>query len=590
MEIGAWFALLVIGVCFCLMAFTRWAADVVLMAGVGLFLVTGILSPEQAVSGFSNEGVITVALLFIVSAGLKETGAISWIAQNLFGRPQSLAHAQFRIMTPVAIMSALLNNTPIVAMMIPAVNDWARKYQLSVSKLLLPLSYAAIVGGTCTLIGTSTNLVVNGLVKTETDYVTGFGMFELIWIGGPCAVITIIYVLISSRWLLPNRKPVIDYSDNVRQYVTEMLVEPQSPLIGKTIEQAGLRHLPGAYLIEIERGDRILPAVSPKELLFANDRLVFAGVVDSMVDMQKIRGLSPATDQSFKLQSLEKERCLIEAVVSDTCPLVGKSIRDGRFRSYYSAAVIAVARNGEQLQKKIGDIVLRAGDTLLLETGHDFSDQHRNSRDFFLVSKVDDSTPPRHERAGIAIAILMLMVIFVTSEVVTMLEGALVAALLMIFTKCISANNARRSLDWTVLIVIAAAFGIGEAMMASGASAGIAKWLLAVAVGDPYFALAIVFSITAILTLMITNNAAAVLMFPVAIAMAAHLDVSFLPFVICVMIAASASFATPIGYQTNLMVFGPGGYLFKDFVIIGMPLTIIVGVVTVILAPIVWPF
>ena len=590
MEFDAWFTIVVVVLCFCVMVFTRWAADVVLITGVTIFLLAGIITPDQALAGFSNEGVITVALLFIVSASLKETGAINWIAQNLFGRPQSTRHAQFRIMTPVAIMSALLNNTPIVAMMIPAINEWARKYQLSVSKLLLPLSYAAIVGGTCTLIGTSTNLVVNGLVKTETSFSEGFGMFDLAWIGVPCVVITILYILFCSKWLLPDRKPVIDYSGNVRQYVTEMLVEPQSPLIGKTIEQAGLRHLPGAYLIEIERENRILPAVSPKEVLFANDRLVFTGVVDSMVDMQKIRGLSPATDQLFKLQSSRKDRCLIEAVVSDTCPLVGKSIRDGRFRSYYGAAVIAVARNGEQVRKKIGDIVLRAGDTLLLETGRDFTDQHRNSRDFFLVSKIDDSTPPHHEKAGIAVAILLSMVILVATETFSMLLGALIAAILMIFTRCMTASSARRSLDWTVLIVIAAAFGIGEAMTASGASSIIANGLLAVSIDDPYYALAIVFIVTAILTSMITNNAAAVLMFPVAIAVADHLQVSILPFVISIMIAASASFATPIGYQTNLMVFGPGGYHFKDFMIIGLPLTVLVGIVTIVIAPIVWPF
>ncbi|HFE38895.1 MAG TPA: SLC13 family permease [Gammaproteobacteria bacterium] len=590
MELQAWFALAVIVICFCTMAFTRWSADVVLMGGVAIFLVTGVLTPAQALAGFSNEGMMTVALLFIVSASLKETGAISWAAQNIFGRPKSQPHAQFRVMLPTAIMSGLLNNTPIVAMMIPAINEWARKHQLSVSKLMIPLSYAAIIGGTCTLIGTSTNLVVNGLLKSDTAYVEGLGMFDLIWIGGPCVVLTILYVLLVSKWLLPARKPAIDYSDNARQYVTEMLVEIDSPLIGKTIEQAGLRHLPGAYLIEVERDGLILPAVSPQEILYANDRLVFTGVVDSMVDMQKIRGLTPATDQLFKLHSARNDRCLIEAVVSNTCPLVGKSIREGRFRSYYSAAVIAVARNGEQVQKKIGDIVLNAGDTLLLETGRDFAGRHKNSRDFFLVSPINDSSPPHHEKAGVAVGILLLMVLLIASETLTMFVGALVAAMLMIFTRCVSASNARRSLDWTVLIVIAAAFAIGEAMRVSGASMGIANWLLGAAVGDPYLALSIIFFVTALLTSMITNNAAAVLMFPVAIAIANQLQVSLLPFVITIMIAASASFATPMGYQTNLMVQGPGGYHFKDYIKIGVPLTVLIGIVTIGVTPILWPF
>lgn len=590
MGFEAWFALTVVCGCFFAMAFTRWSADVVLMGGVAVFLVSGVLTPEKALSGFSNEGVITVALLFIVSASLKETGAISWIAQNLFGQPTSRSNAQIRVMAPIAVMSALLNNTPIVAMMIPAINEWARKHQLSVSKLMIPLSYAAIVGGTCTLIGTSTNLVINGLVKSETELSEGLGMFDLIWIGVPLVFVTLIYVVFASKWLLPDRKPAINYADDARQYLTEMLVEPDSQLVGKTIEQAGLRHLPGAYLIEIERNNTILPAVSPTEVLHAKDRLVFTGVVDSMVDMQKIRGLTPATNQLFKLESSRKDRCLIEAVVSNTCPLVGGTIRDGKFRSYYSAAVIAVARNGEQVRKKIGDIILEAGDTLLLETGPDFANRHKNSRDFFLVSRINDSSPPHHERAGLAIGILFIMVLLVSTEVFSMFVGALVAAMLMIFAKCVTASNARRSLDWTVLIVIAAAFGIGEAMTASGASAGIAQWLLSAAVGSPHMALVIVFCVTAVLTSMITNNAAAVLMFPVVIAIAEQMQVNFLPFVIIVMVAASASFATPMGYQTNLMVQGPGGYHFKDYMKMGGPLTILIGAVSIFIVPQVWPF
>jgi di/tricarboxylate transporter len=248
MSWEAWFTIAIVIACFFALAFTRWAADVVLMGGLTLLLVLGIVSPSQALAGFSNEGMITVAILFVVSAALKETGAIHWLANILFGKPRSVAHAQTRVMAPVAVMSAVLNNTPVVAMMIPALTDWAKKYQLSPSKLLIPLSYAAIVGGTCTLIGTSTNLVINGMVKSETTMTDGLGMFELAWIGIPCVLVTLVYVLIASKWLLPERKPVINYADDVRQYVIEMMVEANSPLVGKSIEDAGLRNLPGAYL------------------------------------------------------------------------------------------------------------------------------------------------------------------------------------------------------------------------------------------------------------------------------------------------------------------------------------------------------
>ncbi len=590
MTFEAWFTLGIVTSCFFALALTRWATDAVLMCGLTILLVMGILEPAQALAGFANEGVITVAVLFIVSAGLKETAAIHWIAQTLFGKPNSVAHAQFRIMAPVAAMSALLNNTPVVAMLIPALNDWARKYQLSVSKLMIPLSYAAIIGGTCTLIGTSTNLVINGMVKTNTDNTNGLMMFELAWVGIPCVLITLFYVIIVSPWLLPERKPVINYSEDSRQYVTEMMIDENSPLIGQTIEQAGLRQLPGAYLVEIERKGRILPAVSPEETLYAADRLVFAGVVDSMIDMQKIRGLTPAADQLFKLDAPRKDRCLIEAVISNTFPLLGKTIREGRFRTRYNAAIIAVARNGAQVQKKIGDISLQPGDTLLLETHQDFADRHRNSRDFFLVSRLDNSTPPSHERAKTAISILIGMVAMVTLGVMSMVQAGLLAAGLMIITKCLNVNNARRSIDLSILITIAAAFGIGYAMNLTGAANALADQLLGFTHNEPSIALGLIFAITAIVTAMITNNAAAVLMFPIALALAEQLNVSFMPFIITIMIAASASFATPIGYQTNLMVFGPGGYRFSDFIKMGLPLTILIGCTTVIITPMVWPF
>ncbi len=590
MTFEAWFTIAVVVACFFALALTRWATDAVLMFGLTVLLALGILDPEQALAGFANEGVITVAVLFIVSAGLKETAAIHWIAQTLFGKPKSIAHAQYRIMAPVAAMSALLNNTPVVAMLIPALNDWARKYQLSVSKLMIPLSYAAIIGGTCTLIGTSTNLVINGMLKTHTENTIGLMMFELAWVGIPCVLITLFYVIVVSPWLLPERKPVIDYSEDARQYVTEMMVDKNSPLIGQTIEQAGLRQLPGAYLVEIERKGRILPAVSPEETLYEADRLVFAGVVDSMIDMQKIRGLTHAADQLFKLDAPRKDRCLIEAVISNTFPLLGKTIRAGRFRTRYNAAIIAVARNGEQVQKKIGDITLQPGDTLLLETHQDFADRHRNSRDFFLVSRLDNSTPPSHERAKTAIGILLGMVTVVTFGLMSMLQAGLLAAGLMIITKCLTVNNARRSIDLSILITIAAAFGIGYAMNLTGASNAIAEQLLGITNDDPMVALALMFLITATLTSMITNNAAAVLMFPIALALAEQLNVSFMPFIITIMIAASASFATPIGYQTNLMVFGPGGYRFSDFIKMGLPLTILIGLTTILITPIVWPF
>ncbi|NOY72988.1 MAG: SLC13 family permease [Gammaproteobacteria bacterium] len=589
MGFEAGFTLVTIAVCFIAMASNRVAPDITLMGGLSLLLLVGILTPQAAFSGLSNEGVLTVAVLYIVVTGLTETGAIAWLGQVFLGRrPRSLSIALARLMLPVATMSALLNNTPVVAMFIPAVSDWAKKNQLSVSKLMMPLSYAAIVGGTCTLIGTSTNLVVNGLLITETE-LPGLGMFDLAWIGIPITLATFIYVLIAQKWLLPERRPAMSQFADVRKYMVEMLVDVDSPLNGKSIEEAGLRQLPGLYLVEIERADQVLPAVSPHDRIYSQDRLIFAGIVDSVLDLQKIRGLKPATDQVFKLEASRDDRCFVEAVVSHSCPIAGKTIREGKFRSLYNAAVIAVARDGEQIKKKIGDIALQAGDTLLLEAHPDFETQQKNSRDFYLVSRLNASAPPKHEKSATAISILVGMVILVSFGWLPMLHAALLAAGLMIITRCTRGRVARRSIDWQVLIVIAASFGMGNALESSGAASAIADQLTLLSGGNPTTALMLTFAATSIFTALATNNTAALLMFPIALATTTHMDVNFMPFAITIMIAASASFATPIGYQTNLMVYGPGGYHFSDYVKMGTPLTFLVAILTIILVPLIWP-
>lgn len=589
MTWDAWLSLaLVVGVIGSL-ALTRWPADLVLVGGLSILLLTGVLTSDEALQGLSNPGVVTVGVLYVVAAGLRETGAIGWLVQGVLGRPRTLARAQIRLMTPVMALSAFLNNTPVVAMFLPAVNDWARRNRLPLSKLLIPLSYASILGGTCTLIGTSTNLVVNGLMAAQGDLPT-LGLFEIAWVGLPCALAGLLYLVLGGRWLLPDRRPVMSDLDDPRQYTIEMLVEPGSPLVGRTIEAAGLRHLPGVYLLELERDGEILPAIAPHQRLQAHDRLVFVGVVDSIVDLQRFRGLAPACDQVFKLDVPRPERFLTEAVVSDSCPLVGKSIREGRFRSRYEAAVIAVARNGERLSGKLGDIVLRSGDTLLMEADPGFVERQHNSRDFFLVSQIPDSHPLRQNRALLAVLILVVMVTVVTLGWLPMLQAALLAAGLMLVTRCLGSQSARAAIDWRVLIAIAASFGLGRALEVTGAAGFIAEQLVQFARDEPWVALGLVYLVTMLFTELITNNAAAVLMFPIALSTAQTLEVAFMPFAVAIMMAASASFSTPIGYQTNLMVYGPGGYRFSDYFRVGIPLNLIMAGITIGLAPLVWGF
>lgn len=574
----AWFTAGLILTLLGILATTRAAPDMVFLGGLVVLVLVGIVPAAKAFEGLTNQGVITVGALYVVVAGLRETGGAQWLAQRVLGRPQSLSQAQLRLMLPVTVLSAFLNNTPVVAMLIPGVGEWARKHRLPVSKLMLPLSYAAILGGTCTLIGTSTNLVVNGLLIDRAG--VNLRMFDLTPIGLPVAIAGVVFVILTSRWLLPNRQPAVSPNDDPRRYTLEMLVDTDGPLVGKTIEAAGLRHLPDCYLMEVDRAGAVLPAVSPREILQAGDRLVFVGVVDSVVDLQRIRGLTSASTQVFKLAERRSDRLLVEAVVSNTCPLVGRSIRDGRFRNRYKAVVIAVARNGERLRGKIGDIVLRPGDILLVEAGVGFLEGHRNNRDFFLVSPVPDSTPLRHERALLALAILVVMVLAAGLDLIGMFEAALAAAGLMVLTRCVSVTGVRQSIDWSVLLVIAAAFGIGGALQSTGLALHVATALMELAGDSPVQNLVMVYLVTVLFTAVINNNAAALLMFPIAQAVTTKLGVSIVPFALAIMMAASAEFSTPIGYQTNLMVYGPGGYRFSDYLRIGLPLNAVVAVVS----------
>lgn len=597
-----WEAWLVLGtVLLLIVALAREVAgaDQLCLAALALLILVGettralgypstLPTADAAVRDFGSGGLITVGLLFVVVAGLMYTGAMGLLTDRLLGRPQSVLSAQLRLLFPVTFLSAFLNNTPIVAMFMPVCHDICKKGNLSPSKLFMPMAFCATLGGVCTMIGTSTNLVVNDALAAAGK--PRFAMWDIAWVGVPCALVGVTYLMLATRWLLPDRRPAISLTDDPRQYTVEMVVEPGGPLVNKSIEQAGLRHLPGLYLVEIERNHEVLPAVSPKEHLQANDRLVFVGVVESVVDLRKVRGLRPATDQVFKLQAPETHRTLIEAVVSPRNPLVGKNIREGRFRSRYNAAVIAVGRGGQRIPGKIGDIVLQPGDTLLLESDADFVRQQRNSSDFYLVSSVENSAPMRHHKAWQALAILVGMVAATTFFKIDILACALVAAMLMISTRCVSGTEARLSIDWQVLVTIGAASGIARAIETTGLAQEATRMLIAVAGAEPWSQLAMIYFLTMVLTELITNNAAARLMFPLAMAVAQQLDKSHVPFAVAVMIAASMGFATPFGYQTNLMVYGPGGYKFSDYLRVGIPLDLLMMVVTLLLTPMIWPF
>jgi di/tricarboxylate transporter len=567
---------------------TRIAPEALFIAALTFLLVTGMLSPAEGLSGFANEGVVTVAVLYVVVAGLRETGGVQRISRVLLGTPTSLLTAQLRVTTPVAFFSAFLNNTPIVAMLIPAVRDLAAKANLPASKLLIPLSYAAMLGGMCTLVGTSPTLVAHGLLMERRG--TGLAFFEIAWVGLPVAIIGLAFLVLTSRWLLPDRRSKVELFGDPREYTVEMTVDGSGPLVGKSVLESGIADELGLQLIEIHRDGEFYPVVSPHQRLMGGDRLVLAGSVGSVVDLQRRQGLTPASDQVFKLDAPRSDRILVEAVVSDSSPLVGRSIRRGRFRTRYGAVVIAVARNGVRVTGSLRDIILRPGDTLLLEATPAFAEQHHHSRDFFLVSALPDSHPLRFDRAALALVILGAMVAAAGLGLVSMMQAALVAAVAMVATRCLTVEAARASIDWQVVLVIAASIGVGRAMETSGLAASLASGVVGVIGVSPWASLVAIYLLTSLFSEMVTNNAAVVLMFPIAVSLAAGLGVDAMPFVIAIVMAAAGAVATPIGYQTNLMVYGPGGYVFTDFLRAGLPLVAVTAFVALLVIPRVWPF
>jgi di/tricarboxylate transporter len=563
--------------------------DLVLMAALISLGIAGILTPRETFSGFSNPAVAMVGVLFMLSAAVRETGALDLTVGRLLASARSVRQGIGRIALPVAALSGFLNNSPIVAMMTPSVIDWARRRRLSASHFLIPLSYASILGSTLTLIGTSTNLVVDGLVRDSGMPPLGF--FELFPVGLPIVAVGSAYLIFIAPRLLPNRPlPSDTLGDRRREYVTTMVAKAGCALVGSSVEGAGLRHLPGLFLVEIERNRRVITPVRPEVVIEAEDRLVFAGVVATIVDLQKIRGLVPLSEEELEEKdSPAGTHGLVEAVVSASSPLIGRSIRESNFRSAYDAAVIAVHRNAERVPGKIGEIVLQPGDTLLMQSSPDFMQHNRNSPDFYLASELPGSEKPRFNRAGLALTVLVAMVVVVSAGIVPITLAGFVAVGIMLATRCVSPQKARESVPWSILVVIAAGLGIAQAMAKTGAAEWVAQSILGIAHGlGPLGALIIIYCLCMMMAEMLHHTAAVAIMFPIAMALAGQVGADPRPFVIAIAIGSTCCFASPFAYQTHLIVYGAGNYRFKDFIRVGLPLNLICAGVALYAIPRIW--
>jgi di/tricarboxylate transporter len=587
MEWQAWLTVaLTVGTLLTLML-SRISPEIVMMGVLTVLAVTGVLTPNEALAGFSNAGLVTVAAMFVVAAGIQASGGVDLFVHHILGRPQSERRAQLRMALPVIGLSGFLNNTPVVAALIPALNHWSKRINVAPSALMMPLSYAAILGGTLTLIGTSTNLVVDGQYQQLTGK-PGFGLFDIFPVGAATAAAGLLFILLFFSRLLPPRESPDETFADPREYTIEVAVAINGPLVGKTIAEAGLRNLQRVYLVEIEREGSIVTAVPTEERLRGGDRLVFAGDTEAIMMLHRINGLIPSIDdEAPAISKATPERRLVEAVVSAQCDCVGQTIRDARFRDRYGAVVLAVARNGKRVAGNLGSIQLRPADTLLLEARPAFVSRQRYTRDFLLINDIDEERP-RHERAWLAWGILLAVVLVAATDLVSMLNASLLGAGAMLATRCCSVAQARRALDLPVLITIGASFALGTAIQTSGLAAIIATNVLAAANGNPWLLLLLVYLVVSMLTEVVTNNAAALMMLPIVLAMTSAAGLNDVPYVMAVMMAASASFATPLGYQTNMMVYGPGGYRFSDFLRVGIPMNLVACAATVLVIPLVW--
>lgn len=614
------------------------SADAVLMGSLVVVVLGGVVDLERALRGFGNPTLLALGSLYVVAAGLRETGALDIASSYVLGETRSIRRLLLRMCPSVTLYSAFLNNTPVVAMGIPAIRGWSKRHGVSPSKLLIPLSFAAILGGICTLIGTSTNLVVHGLLQSHG--MEGFSFFELAWVGVPCAVLGLAYIIFVAPPIIPDRVDIRVEEEEERAQLIEIELAPDSPLVGEEIGQTNLTLLPGLALVRLDRGADEIAPVTPDIRLRAGDRLLFTTteMADEVVPDRSRQAArleqSPEDEDVATLQDAERmedvperdlglrafpglrlaytdvergeDRELHQVVVREGSSWIGEKVGDIPFRERFGAAPTGVRRAGKRMEGPLKDVRIEPGDVLLLDTKRGFREAYEESEEFFVTSEAggeenkteaearEQREEMRAAHAGwelpLAVAVVVAIVGVVTAGLLHIAVAGSLGALVLLGAGIMSPGEAREAVDWNVLLVIGAALGLGQAMEASGAAQLLGEGIVdATSALGPYGLLAGVVLATALLTNMLTNNGAVALIFPIALSIAESQGLNPRPIIVAVTLAASMSFVTPIGYQTNLMVYGPGNYRFLDFARVGGLLQILLWVAVIVLAPLVWP-
>ncbi len=585
-NLYAWITIVTVLAMFTVLIFTKIRADVVFLAAIGILLVAGVVDEKEAFSGFSSSSTVIVGVLFIVLAGLMHTGVLNWIVKHLLGQPKKYSGAIVRMMFPVAALSSFLSNTTVVALFVGIVKMWSKKLGISPSKLLIPLSYASGMGGVCTLIGTPPNLIISGLYTDQTGQT--MNILSITIPGIFCLIVGIISV-IAMRKLLPDRKAPESAFEDASEYTVEFLVPSGSKYIGQSISAAGLDSVKGGSLIEIIRFDNVVVSpVLPDEPIMGGDRLVFSGQIDELLDLKKSHNLSSVDNSVFSTKA-GRHRQLKTAYITFGSSLINTTISESNFEKNNNVTLVAVSRRGVRIDRSPREVVLQAGDTLLLECSPKM--KVGESRIFSQVHFFDSEQVANIGGKTLLSSLIMIaMVALSAANVLSMMNCAILAAFAMLIFKCCNVDQAMKAVNWDILMVFAGSVVLGLALQKTGIAEKMAYGILNICGSSPLLVMTAVCLVATFVTEFISNTAAGAIFAPIMYQAAAKLGFDPFPFLIALMISVSSSFATPIGSPTHMLVYGPGGYRFSDFFKIGFFMNIIILAANIFIVHLVYPF